>query len=294
MRKFNGSLALVALAAASSVGILHGAELEPATYSAWQAYLRTADQRMQARLDPAGRFLWIDEAPGRDQTLRNGEILVAPGMGNGTQAVPRGMIHHWIAAAFIPHATLAGVLRIARDYADYKQFYQPAIVDSKLLAGAGTEQDFSLRSLHRVLFVTAVMDSEFVTRDFPVDAKRWYIAGDATRVQEVENFGQPDERVLPPDRGRGFIWRLHNVTRYEERDCGVYVEMETIALSRDVPAALRWLVNPAVAHFSRAELMSSLRQTREAVAASTLAEKRVTDSIAVNAPSVRVARGGQE
>jgi len=248
---------------------------------------------MQARLDPAGRFLWIDEAPGRDQTLRNGEILVAPGMGNGTQAVPHGMIHHWIAAAFIPHATLAGVLRIARDYADYKQFYQPAIVDSKLLAGAGTEQDFSLRSLHRVLFVTAVMDSEFVTRDFQVDARRWYIVADATRVQDVENFGQPNERVLPPDRGRGFVWRLHSITRYEERDGGVYVEMETIALSREIPAALRWLVDPAVAHFSRSELMSSLRQTREAVTASGRPEKHVSYSLAANAPAIRTVDDGQ-
>lgn len=86
-----------------------------------------------------------------------------------------------------------------------------------------------MRSLHRVLFVTAGMDSQFAAQ---VDAKRWYIVADATRVREVENFGWPNERVLRPDRGKGYAWRLHTITRYEERNGGVYVEMEAIALSR--------------------------------------------------------------
>jgi len=292
MKTVDGLLVLVALAAAPRLEVLHAAELQPATYSAWQAYLQTADTRMQARLGEGGHFLWIDEAPGRDQPLRDGAIPVSPGTGDGTQAVPGGLIHHWIAAMFIPHANLAGVLRVAHDYADYKQFYRPAIVDSKLLGSVGREESFEMRSLHRVLLITAVMDSQFVTRDFPVDAKRWYIVADATRVQEVENYGQPNERLLPPDRGRGYVWRLHTVTRYEERNGGVYVEMETIALSRPVPAAVRWMVNPVVARFSRSELMTSLRQTREAVTAALNPERHVNDSVA--GTSLAVGAGGGE
>lgn len=292
MKTVDGLLVLVALAAAPRLGVLHAAELQPATYSAWQAYLQTADTRMRARLGDGGHFLWIDEAPGRNQILRDGAIPVSPGTGDGTQVVPGGLIHHWIAAMFIPHANLAGVLRVAHDYADYKQFYRPAIVDSKLLGSAGREESFEMRSLHRVLLVTAVMDSQFVTRDFPVDAKRWYIVADATRVQEVENYGQPNERLLPPDRGRGYVWRLHTVTRYEERNGGVYVEMETIALSRPVPAAVRWMVNPVVARFSRSELMTSLRQTREAVTAALSPERHVNDSVADT--SLAVGAGGGE
>ena len=147
-----------------------------------------------------------------------------------------------------------------------------------------------MRSYHHVLLVTAVMDSQFVTHDFPVDGKRLYIVADTTRVQDVENYGQPDERLLPPDHGSGYVWRLHNITRYEERNGGVYVEMETIALSREVPSALRWMINPVVAHFSRDELMMSLRQTREAVIAGS--QRRVNDTLAEN--SLPAAPGGQE
>ena len=285
MKSFNGLLALGALAAAPHLGALRAAELRPATCSAWQAYVQTAEARMQARLHQGAHFLWTDEEPGRDQMLREGNILVAPGSGNGTQAVPGGLIHDWVAAMFIPHANLAGVLRVAHDYADYKQFYKPAIVDSRLLGSAAGEESFEMRSLHHVLLVTAVMDSQFVTHDFPVDATRWYLVADATRVQEVENYGQPDERLLPPDHGKGYVWRLHTITRYEERHDGVYVEMETIALSREVPAALRWMINPVVARFSRSELTMSLQQTREAVTA------RMVSQLAKNSP---VVRGPQE
>src|SRR5690349_13462946 len=46
---------------------------------------------------------------------------------------------------------------------------------------------------------------------------------------------------------------------------GVYVELEAIVLSRDIPAALRFVVDPVVRSVSRNALLTSLRQTDEAV-----------------------------
>jgi len=68
-----------------------------------------------------------------------------------------------------------------------------------------------------------------------------------------------------PGTGSGFIWRLFSISRFEERDSGVYVELEVMALSRCVPAGLRWLVNPVVSRLSQSSLVTSLSQTREAV-----------------------------
>jgi hypothetical protein len=56
--------------------------------------------------------------------------------------------------------------------------------------------------------------------------------------------------------------------------------MEAIALSRDIPAALRWVVNPAVDRFSRGEMIACLRETREAVTAAAVAERHVSYSLA--------------
>ena len=63
----------------------------------------------------------------------------------------------------------------------------------------------------------------------------------------------------------GLIWRVHSITHFEERDGGVYIEVEAIALSRDIPAVLRWVVDPIVRRVSRASLATSLQQTEAAV-----------------------------
>ena len=57
--------------------------------------------------------------------------------------------------------------------------------------------------------------------------------------------------------GTGIIWRLYSITRYQERDGGVYVELEAIALSRDIPGGLRWIVEPIVRRVSRSSLVAS-------------------------------------
>ena len=84
-------------------------------------------------------------------------------------------------------------------------------------------------------------------------------------MQEIRHYGKSDEQVLPPDQGKGFIWRLYSVTRFEERDGGVYVELEAIALSRDIPVALRWVVNPMVRRVSKNYMLTSLQQMEGAV-----------------------------
>jgi len=45
----------------------------------------------------------------------------------------------------------------------------------------------------------------------------------------------------------------------------VYMELEAMALSRDIPVAFRWVVDPIVRRVSKNSLMTSLRQTQEAV-----------------------------
>jgi len=52
---------------------------------------------------------------------------------------------------------------------------------------------------------------------------------------------------------------------YEERDGGVQLELEALALSRDIPVMMRWLVNPCVNRLSINSMTTTLQQTRDAV-----------------------------
>src|SRR5438270_4893043 len=244
----------------------NGAELKQETVKAWNAYIQTVDAHNQERLAPGRQFLWTDELADRRRHVRAGEIVVAPVTPQNPKRVPSGLIHHWSGAAYISHINLNDVLSVVRDYDRYKDYYHPTVIDSKRLHQSGCEDQFSMVLMNKALFLKTALDSDYASSYFQVDAHRWYSVAQTTRVQEIEDYDQPAEHKLPVNEGSGYIWRLYSVTRFEERDGGVYVEIEAVALSRDIPLSVRWLVDPIVRRVSKSSLITSLRQTQDAVA----------------------------
>jgi hypothetical protein len=217
---------------------------------------------MEARGAGKRDFLWIDEDPQRRERVRRGEVVIG---GDGPRTVPAGLIHHGVGAVFIPNATLDQVFHVVEDYDHYKHFYSPGVADSHALANVGDRRRFSMRWLKKVLFVTAVFDTEHEIRSVQLKENRWYSVDRTTRIQQIENYGQQDERKLSPDRGNGYLWRMYSISRFEEQDGGVYLETEVIGLSRDVPAGFRWMLNPIIRRLPRTLLLTTLEQTRSAV-----------------------------
>ena len=258
---------LAILTFATAPRLAYCAELKPETLRAWNQYVRSADSHMHARLEPGRHFLWTDETPDRGERVRKGEILIAPMEGAGMQHVIDGLIHHWVGALFIPNATLAGVLAMAHDYDRYKEIYRPKVLDSRLLACGDDRQEYLMVWMNNIVFVNATLQNRYEARDFAVDQQRFYTITHVTSAQEIEDYGKSGERLLPTGEGNGFIWRLQSIARYEERDGGVYVELEAIGLTRDIPAAIRWMASPLVTRLTRSTLAASLRQTREGIAA---------------------------
>ncbi|HVP00298.1 MAG TPA: hypothetical protein VMT15_19640 [Bryobacteraceae bacterium] len=243
--------------------ISSSAGLKPETLAAWDQYIETVDARVKSAVAGDSAFLWIDEQPGQAQRLQHGEVIVS--QIKVRRAVSHGLIHHWVGAAFIPNTTLADVLAVAHDYEEFPIWYAPTVSQANLLGRSGDEDRFTIRYVSTVLWVTAVLDVESVAHYFQVDSTRWYSTARSARIQEVHEYGQPAEHKTPPDDGNGYLWRAYGVSRYQQRDNGVYIEQESIGLSRQIPAALQWMVEPAVRRLSRDLLVKSLRQTREAV-----------------------------
>ncbi len=257
---------LVAIAA--GIPSLAGAiDLQPLTLKAWNEYVQAADARMQERAQGRGPFLWVDESEPRKARVLRGEVVVAPTGSRGSHGVPNGLIHDWVGAAFIPHATIAGLYRVVHDYDRYKDFFAPVVAESKSLHCTENDQEFSMVWQHKILFINAAMQGRYQAHDVMVDSHRGYNIADASEVREIEDYGQAAQRMLPPDTGNGFIWRMHSIARYEERDGGVYLEIEALALTRDIPASLRLMVSPVVNHLSVNSLTTTLKQTRDAVKA---------------------------
>jgi hypothetical protein len=238
----------------------HGAELKQKTVVSWNAYL---DSRPQ--ITSQTPFLWVDQQPDLLQRVRDGEILVSSVGNENPKSVDSGLIHDWLGAAFFPNASINDVLSAARDYSNYKEYYKPTVVDSKLLSSDGPCERYSMRVVNKEVIAETALDMEYETCYFKIDDHRWYSTTHTTRVQEIRHHGRSDEQELPPDHGSGYVWRLYSVAKFDQRDGGTYVEVEAAALSRDIPLALRWVANPIVRHVSRNSMIVSLQQMKEAV-----------------------------
>ena len=221
---------------------------------------------MADRLRPGHPFLWIDEHPQFIQQVRDGNLVVSPAEDPSPKHVPNGLIHHWIGVIFLAHARLNDVLSVIRDYDHYRNFY-PAVLASKTLRREGADDEFSLLMISRPALAKTAFASQDEATYYELDPRRWYSKSFTTRVQEVADYGEPEQHTLPPDQGHGYVWRLYSIVRYEQRDGGVYLEMEAIALSRDIPAAVRWFVDPLIRRLSRDSMALTLRRTEEAVGA---------------------------
>jgi hypothetical protein len=241
------------------------ATLAEETKVAWDAYLQAANAAMLARLQPGAHFLWLDDEPGRADDIRKKGLYIAPVGPHIPKAVPSGLIHDWLGAGFVPNVKIEDILRIVRDYDRYKEIYKPGVIDSISHGTDGVRDLFSMRLVNKSVVANTALDTDCEASYFRMDDHHWYGVSNTTHIQEVDKFGTPAQRTLPEDHGTGLIWRLSSITRLEERDGGVYAELEAIALSRDIPAAFRLFVTPIVRRVSRDSLVTSLHQTKVAI-----------------------------
>lgn len=249
------------------------ADLSLQTLSAFQNYAKASEARIgQEERDPA-KFLYPDQlpAPQRNEvmaSLHQGRVFVKPLVtldASGHPIVaPGGLIHHWLGIIFIPGATMSQTLDTVQDYNQQQDVYHPEVIRSRLISRQGNDFKVYLR-LQEKKVITITLDTDHDVDYTRLDAARWFSRSSSTRIQEVENAGEPDERLDPVGRDGGFLWRINSYWRFEERDGGVYVECESISLTRDIPTGFGWLVSPFVTSIPEESLEQTLSQTRAAV-----------------------------
>jgi hypothetical protein len=242
----------------------YAAELNQQALASWEDYLTTVKSGMQGRLTGKSSFLWVDEDPTRRQQLNSGEIIISP-VDTHPLSVPHGLIHHWIGAIFIPGATIEDLTAVAGDYGRYNDIYRPTLVKAELLKSGDDEQKFSILWVQRMFLLTAAFYTELDSSYVALSSRQGYMTFSTTRVQQIEHYGEKDEQRLAPDEGSGYLWSLVSFARFEERDGGLYLELEVIGLSRDLPGSLRLLLKPFIDRVPRQLLASKLDQTRQAI-----------------------------
>lgn len=246
-------------------------ELRREAAKGFDQYVRLTESRMQSELAPGGAFLWVDglPEPRRSETyarLQRGEVIAerlrTPDP-SGQSSTPGALIHHWVGTIFIPGASLAQVLTVVQDYDRHADYYKPHVMQAKTVEHSGDDFKVHYR-LREKKIITIFLDADYDVHHHVLDKTHAYSNSVSTRIAQVENPGEPNERELPPGQDGGYMWRLNSYWRYFDTGRGVYVQCEAISLSRDIPAGLNWLVGSFVESVPKESLEFTLQSTRAA------------------------------
>jgi hypothetical protein len=249
----------------------NAADLKPETTAAYNRYLQLTEANIDAELARGNPYLWIDAAPESRRAaayaeLRKGNLVIErlETLDHGkTIAVPGGLLHHWIGTVFIPGASLAQTLEFMEDYNHKQDYFRPDIQRSKILRREGDDFLVNLR-FYKKKVITTVIDTDHQVHYHVVDSTHAWSRSHTTRIQEVENPGEPTERLEPQGHDRGFLWSMDTYWRFQEKDGGTYVECQSISLTRDIPTGLGWMVGPFVTSVPRESLTFTLVTVRSA------------------------------
>jgi hypothetical protein len=260
-------------------------EPKPETLAAFDHYREKTEARMDADL-LASHFLYMDRFPDPrrqeiDAQLRRGEYYLEQlhTLDDDHHIhVPAGIIHHWIGIAFLPGVTLAQTKSVLEDYAHEKDNYFPDVRQSRLLSQNENASEVFLQFYSKTI-VTAVFNVNFASLTTNYSLTRTQVRSCSTRVADVDNFGTPNEHELPPADSRGYLWKLCTWWHIEEKNGGTYIQVEAIELSRTVPFAFVWIVNPIIRSVPKTFLSHLLSATQKAVAKKSGAPARDIGSI---------------
>lgn len=237
----------------------YGARLTPEASAAFDRYIELTEARP--------RFFAIDADSDWKTKVRAGSVRIEQRTtrDDGKEIhVPDGMIQDWAGTTFIPGAHISQVKAVLQDYANYKNFYRPDVMESRQIARQGDEFDIFLR-LYKKNILTAVMNANYHVRFGTLDARHMFVISRSTRIAEAIDASHPDAGEQPVGDDNGFLWRLNSYWRFEEADGGVYAECEAISLSRSVPGFLSWMIKGFLEKFPKESMLNTLQGTKAVV-----------------------------
>jgi hypothetical protein len=242
------------------------AEAPAAAVSSFNSYIDAVESRLAQEHRSQNGFIAPPASAGleSDTRLRNGELIIEKLTPSTGENLPGAMLHDWRGTAFAPGATAADFERLMKDYNAYPKTFSPQVLRAKVLA---QHDDFFLvlMRVRQKHVITVVMDTTYEITCGRLDPKHGYSISRSTQIQEIESPGSSSERVMNSKEEHGFLWRMNTYWSYEERDGGLYMQIESVTLTRSIPNGLAWIIRPFVESIPRESLEFTLSATRNAL-----------------------------
>ena len=220
--------------------------LKAKTASDFAKYVAAVEARRARDIADHEPFLDIERQPPAQlartmATLKRGEVIVTRGVARDDSSnevsIDGGLINHWRGTVFVPNVKLDATAEGAAGTADRQaQAGRRAVVARRLArrrfaegvpaAAAHQVRDRGLR--HRI-------------RRRSTSGSRRIAPGATASRRRSSRSKTPARRAsarCPKATIHGYMWRLNSYWRYKQLDDGVLVEIESLTLSRSLPAII--------------------------------------------------------
>ena len=250
---------LLLLTLFAAVPFCHASEPTPLALSAFNSYISSVESRLARQHRSPNDFIAPIASPAQSEIrLRRGELNIEQLTPSMTLDLPGAMLHDWRGTAFAAGAKAADFERMMKNFSAYPQYFSPQVVQARVLSHDGDRFQTSIR-VRQQHVITVVMDTAYEVTFGRLDAQHGYSISRSSRISEIGSPSTRNERPLKPSEQHGFLWRLNTYWSYEERDGGLYMQIESVSLTRSIPAGLGWAIGPFVTSVPRESLEFTLR-----------------------------------
>ncbi len=213
------------------------AEPSAAAVAGFNKYVAQVESRLAHQHISAESFV----TPVDTAHMRRGDLNIEKLTPDSSVDLPGALLHHWRGTGFVHGATAADLERVMRDYGGYPRVYAPQVVAARVQAQNGNH----IRALLRVRqehVITVMLDTAYDIEFTHADASPGTPFGahgtsnsHSTRIDEIASPGTKSEHALDSNHEHGFLWRQNTYWSWEERDGGLYMQIESISLTRSRP-----------------------------------------------------------
>ncbi|WP_348264945.1 hypothetical protein P8935_10505 [Telmatobacter sp. DSM 110680] len=242
-------------------------EAPSAAVSAFNAYAGKVESRLKEQHQrPDGFLVSVGTNSENDTRLRQGKVIIEQ-LTRGKEAeLPGALLHHWRGTAFVPGVRAADFERLLKNFNGYPRTFAPQVVRASILIPEKDANHFTatmrVRQHH---VITVVMDPTYDVQFGRLDAQHGFSISRSTKITEIDAPGTEKEHALSESEDHGFLWRMNTYWSYEGRDGGLYMQVESISLTRAIPTGLGWAVRPYVESVPRESLEFTLRAASNAL-----------------------------
>ena len=183
----------------------------------------------------------------------------------GADIRPDGALtHHWWAAMFVPHAQSEDIVTVLKDYDHHAEVFAPDVRYSRLLGREGSRYHVVHETLSKNLITVGLRIESLV--DWSGNEQDGFASHSHTvRVTEFEHAGTRHAIERTANQTKGWLWSEDSWWHVSHQSGGACVTYEIIALTRDIPRGLGWLLRPIADRFPVETLTNMLLRTRAAV-----------------------------